>query len=205
MLDDTFIKTLDYIGIFAKWFILQVVLYYLMPYLWNYEYGIGTIILMFLHTSFYAAYWKFCPKVKRVKWLFVPFLAYVVVTMGLYGIVENWCSSIWFCLLLPIYGLICLIVIKLFKKSIKRIGLKYKFEKMMIFLVAILLIIVLKSISVSWMTKEHGAIEAEKEDIIERRIYLVSKLVTTPQKVLNEMPFGIGTQFQGEWALYSLL
>ena len=74
---------------------------------------------------------------------------------------------------------------------------------MMILGIVVLLVIVLKSISVSWMTKEHGSIENEKEDIIERRNYLVSKLVTTPQKVLNEMPSGIGIQFQGEWALYS--
>ena len=45
--------------------------------------------------------------------------------------------------------------------------------------------------------------ESERNDIIERRNYLVDKLVTTPQKVLNEMQSGIGTQFQGEWALYS--
>jgi hypothetical protein len=31
----------------------------------------------------------------------------------------------------------------------------------------------------------------------------VNELVTTPQKVLNAMPSGIGVQFQGEWALYS--
>ena len=203
MSDDAFIKTLDCIGIFAKWFILQVALYYLMPYLWNHEYGTGSIILMFLYTSLYVAYWKFCPKVQRVKWLLHPYLVYVVVAIGLYGIGESGCPSVWCCLLLPIYGLICLIVIKLFRKSVKRIGLKYKFEKMMILGIIALLIIVLKSISVSWLTKEHGSIEAEKEDIIERRNYLVSKLVTTPQKVLNEMPFGIGIQFQGEWALYS--
>lgn len=40
-------------------------------------------------------------------------------------------------------------------------------------------------------------------DILERRNYLVEKLVTTPQEVLNEMPSSIGPQFQGEWALYS--
>lgn len=169
MSDDTFFKVFDCIGIFVKWFILQVALYYLMPYLWNYEYSTETIILMFLYTSLYAAYWKFCPKVQCIKWLLSPYLVYVVVTMGLYGIIENWCSSVWFYLLLPIYGLICLIVIKLFGKSVKRIGIKYKFEKIMIFGIIALLIIVLKSISVSWLTKEHGSIEAEKEDIIERR------------------------------------
>ena len=203
MSDDTIIKTLDCIGIFVKWFILQLFLYYLMPYLWKYEYGLGIISLLFLYTFLYAVYWKFCPNTLRVKWLFSPYLVYVVVALGLYSMVENWCPSIWFCLLLPIYGLICLIVIKFFRKTIKRIGLKYKLKKMIIFLIATLLVVILKSISVSWMIKGHGSIENEKEDIIERRNYLVNKLVTSPQKVLNEMPSGIGTQFQGEWALYS--
>lgn len=203
MSEDTYIKILDSFGIITKWYILQLFIYYLMPYFWNYEYGIGTITLIFLYTSLYAVYWKLCPKVQRVKWLFSPFLAYVIVALGLYGILENWCSSIWSCLLLPIYGLICLIVIKFFKKTISRIGLKNKLNKILLFLVGTLLVIILKSISVSWMTKEHGSIQSETEDIIERRNYLIDKLVTTPQKVLNEMPSGIGMQFQGEWALYS--
>ena len=63
--------------------------------------------------------------------------------------------------------------------------------------------IVLKALSVSWMCRNHGSIESEKADIIERRNYLVNELVSTPKKVLNAMPSGIGTQFQGEWALYS--
>jgi hypothetical protein len=53
------------------------------------------------------------------------------------------------------------------------------------------------------MCRNYGSIGSEKADIIERRNYLVNELVTTPKKVLNAMPSGIGTQFQGEWALYS--
>ena len=53
------------------------------------------------------------------------------------------------------------------------------------------------------MCKGNGNFDSEKKDILERRNYLVGKLVTTPQDVLNEMPSSIGTQFQGEWALYS--
>ena len=45
--------------------------------------------------------------------------------------------------------------------------------------------------------------DSEKIDIIERKNYLVDKLVTSPRNVLNEMPSAIGVQFQGEWALYS--
>ena len=118
-------------------------------------------------------------------------------------IIDNWCSSISFCLLLPLYGLVCWIGVKLFRKYSKRIREKCKFGKVISFLVVASLLLVLKSFSVLWMCKEHGTMESERNDIIERRNYLVDKLVTTPQKVLNEMPSGIGTQFQGEWALYS--
>ena len=41
MSDDNFIKSIDCTLGIAKWFILQVFLYFLMPYLWNYEYGEG--------------------------------------------------------------------------------------------------------------------------------------------------------------------
>jgi hypothetical protein len=74
---------------------------------------------------------------------------------------------------------------------------------MIVFLVIVLIIVCLKIFSVLWMSREFGSFDSEKNDILERRNYLVSKLVTTPQKVLNAMPSGIGTQFQGEWALYS--
>ena len=70
-------------------------------------------------------------------------------------------------------------------------------------LMVLICFIILKSLSVLWMCREHGSIESEKVDIIERRNYLVNALVTTPKKVLNAMPSGIGVQFQGEWALYS--
>lgn len=53
------------------------------------------------------------------------------------------------------------------------------------------------------MCQEHRSLDSERNDIIERKNYLVDKLVTSPQKVLNEMPTAIGVQFQGEWALYS--
>ena len=74
---------------------------------------------------------------------------------------------------------------------------------MIVFLVIVLIIVCLKIFSVLWMSREFGSFDSEKNDILERRNYLVSELVTTPQKVLNAMPSGIGTQFQGEWALYS--
>ena len=74
---------------------------------------------------------------------------------------------------------------------------------MIVFLVIVLIIVCLKIFSVLWMSREFGSFDSEKNDILERRNYLVNELVTTPQKVLNAMPSGIGMQFQGEWALYS--
>ena len=73
----------------------------------------------------------------------------------------------------------------------------------LVIVVSVALLVSLKVISICWMCKCHGDFESEKRDILERRNYLVGKLVTTPQDVLNEMPSSIGTQFQGEWALYS--
>lgn len=48
-----------------------------------------------------------------------------------------------------------------------------------------------------------GTFEGERNDILRRRNYLIGKLATTPQKVMEEMPGGMDKQFQGEWAMYS--
>lgn len=203
MSDDTFIKSLDCMGVLAKWFVWQVLLYFLMPYLWNYKYGLGTITSMLLYTAFYVTYWKFIPKSQRVKRIFTPYLAYLVITVILYGLVDNWSTSIWTCLLLPLYGFVCWIGAKFLLKYLKKIKRKYKMGWIVSCLLVLAFFIFLKTFCVSWMCRNYGSIESEKADIIERRNYLVNELVTTPKKILNAMPSGIGTQFQGEWALYS--
>ena len=76
-------------------------------------------------------------------------------------------------------------------------------SKTLVTIAITLLLIILKVISVIYMCKDNGEFESEKKEILERRNYLVDKLVTTPQEILNMMPASIGTQFQGEWALYS--
>ena len=43
----------------------------------------------------------------------------------------------------------------------------------------------------------------EKKDILERANYLISKVATSPKQLLSEMPSQIGSQFQGEWAIYT--
>ena len=74
---------------------------------------------------------------------------------------------------------------------------------MAFFIVVIIALIAVKAIWVSCSINGIGSFETEKKDIIRRANYLTSKVATTPQKLLDEMPSGIGEQFQGEWALYT--
>ena len=60
-----------------------------------------------------------------------------------------------------------------------------------------------KAVWVMCATCRHGTFDREKKEIIRRANYLTSMVCTTPQGLLNEMPSGIGEQFQGEWAIYS--
>ena len=75
--------------------------------------------------------------------------------------------------------------------------------KMLILLFIIAVLIVAKIIWVSCSTSNHGSFDGEQKGIIRRANYLTSMVCTTPQDLLNEMPSGIGEQFQGEWAIYS--
>jgi len=73
----------------------------------------------------------------------------------------------------------------------------------MIFLLVIILLFIAKAVWVSCATGGHGSIDGEKIEIIHRANYLTSKVATSPHELLDEMPSGIGSQFQGEWALYT--
>lgn len=55
----------------------------------------------------------------------------------------------------------------------------------------------------AWSCWGNGSFEGEKNDLLQRKNYLVDKVMVAPDQLLNEMPGGIGLQFQGEWALYS--
>lgn len=74
-------------------------------------------------------------------------------------------------------------------------------QKVVISTVGILMFI--KVIWVSWSCWNNGSFYKEKNELIQRKHYLVEKIVIEPLQLLNEMPSGIGLQFQGEWALYS--
>ena len=78
-----------------------------------------------------------------------------------------------------------------------------RMKKIMILIILILALVITKAIWVSCATSGHGSFEGEKKEIIRRANYLISKVAISPQKLLDEMPSGIGAQFQGEWALYS--
>lgn len=72
--------------------------------------------------------------------------------------------------------------------------------------ITILTILILLLIKVIWVTCScwgNGSLDDEKDDLLQRRNYLVDKIMVEPLQLLNEMPDGIGLQFQGEWALYS--
>lgn len=76
-------------------------------------------------------------------------------------------------------------------------------KTVIIILSIILSLLLVKVVWVVWSCWGNGTFEEERDDIIERKNYLVDKIVVDPLQLLNEMPHGIGLQFQGEWALYS--
>ena len=87
-------------------------------------------------------------------------------------------------------------------------GIKSKIRKrrmafLCTLLTLILAIIVGKSIWMCIASSPIGNFETEKEDILNRRNYLIEKVIVKPEKLLAEMPTAVGLQFQGEWALYS--
>lgn len=76
-------------------------------------------------------------------------------------------------------------------------------RRMIWFLCVIIALIVAKMIWVAVATRHNGDFDSEKQDILSRRNYLLKKVITNPQQLIDEMPAAVGPQFQGEWALYS--
>ena len=76
-------------------------------------------------------------------------------------------------------------------------------KRMIIFLSIIILLVFAKACWVKCATYGQGSFDGEKKEVIHRANFLTSMVCTTPQDLLNEMPSGIGEQFQGEWAIYS--
>ncbi len=80
---------------------------------------------------------------------------------------------------------------------------KKSMKVLLVCLAVIVVIIVAKAIWVGIATRHNGDFESEKADIMARRDFLIEKVITSPQKLIDEMPAIVGPQFQGEWALYS--
>ena len=80
---------------------------------------------------------------------------------------------------------------------------KIRRSKLFICLAVIVALILTKVVWVWCYCADNGTFESEKHDILERRTYLIDKVITSPENLLNEMPSAIGSQFQGEWALYT--
>ena len=76
-------------------------------------------------------------------------------------------------------------------------------KRMMVIISVIVFLVLIKAVWVICATSGLGSFDGEKKGIIHRANYLTSKVATSPQQLLDEMPSGIGEQFQGEWALYT--
>lgn len=72
-----------------------------------------------------------------------------------------------------------------------------------VFFIAVLSLLLIKMLWVTWSCWDNGSLDDEKDDLLQRKNYLVGKIMVEPRQLLNEMPGDIGLQFQGEWALYS--
>ncbi len=203
MPEDSFLYMIDSMVKTCKWFVLQAVLFFLMPYVWNYEYSASTLVLILLYTALYAVYWNFVPTDRQVRLLALPYVIYAVIGVVVYCETNGWCSSLWQVILLPLYGATCFVGVKLFKRIKSRLRKRYRWGGVAMYALLVLFFMVLKGVSVAYMKPSREGIEEERADIIARRDYLQGKLLTSPQHVIDLMPSIVGRQFQGEWALYS--
>ena len=201
MSEDSFLYMIDSMVKTCKWFTLQALLFFLMPYVWNYEYSASTLVLMLVYTMLYAVYWNFVSTSKQVRLLYLPYLAYIIIGVVVYFVTDDWCTSLWKVILLTLYGAVCFVGVKLFKKGVRKLCKRFRWGRVMAYTSLALFFILLKASSVAWMRTE--AKEDERADILERRDYLLGRLITSPQRVVDQMPSIVGAQFQGEWALYS--
>lgn len=79
-----------------------------------------------------------------------------------------------------------------------------KHAKTMLWILGVLLaLIAAKAIWVKNATRHIGSFNEEKSELLRRRNYVMGKVITKPQTLIDRMPAAIGEQFQGEWALYS--
>lgn len=82
--------------------------------------------------------------------------------------------------------------------SIKRFFIRNR-----IWIFVILGLLCIKVIWVVLGTQTSDSLDNEKEEILQRRNWLVEKICVEPSKLLSEMPADLDAQFRGEWAIYS--
>ena len=87
--------------------------------------------------------------------------------------------------------------------KITQIQKNIKHPKLFITALIIVALILVKVIRLAIAVGDNGTFESEKKEILQRREWLIRKVITEPQKLIYEMPAAIGPQFQGEWSLYS--
>ena len=119
MLDDFIVSMIVSTWRICKWFFLQILLMYLMPYLWNNHFNGENICLILFYTTLYAIYWEAVPKDKKWNWLSLPYFVYSCIAILLCSLLKTWNVSVWYSFLLPIYGAMCVILIKICRKQFR--------------------------------------------------------------------------------------
>lgn len=203
MTEDYFFYMLDCMMKTCKWMLLQVVLYFLTPYLWNYDHAPCVLALMALCTMVFVVHWNFADEERRVRRLYLPYIVYVGLAVLLCMAIGGWDFSLWRIVLMPLYGMACFVGARVFGRLKRRLSARYRWGGVAMYAALGLIFVVLKGASTLYMRPERGNIAGERADIIARRDYLQSKLLTSPGRVIGLMPAIVGEQFQGEWALYS--
>ena len=84
----------------------------------------------------------------------LPYAAYIIIGVVVYGATDDWCASLWQVVLLPLYGAMCFIGVKLFKKGRSKFKSKIRYGGLAAYILLILFFILLKATSVAWMRAE---------------------------------------------------
>lgn len=198
--EDSFVQIVNICWKSILWLLIQSVPLFLMPYLLGYNWGLT--ILIGAYTFIFQYYFAKTAPSERLRGLYKPYGIYAVLAIALQFIWSDTFPSILMGLLLPLYGAACFFGVKLLQEGVKK---WCDTPKRWMVATAILFatLCLVKGAGTMWWCKDHGSIEGEKEEILQRQNYLVNEVITSPHEVLNKMPEAIGTQFQGEWALYT--
>lgn len=65
------------------------------------------------------------------------------------------------------------------------------------------ILLFIKGLHFCWAIRNIGDVSKEKDSILRRSKYLQSRILVTPQQLIQAMPQSVDSQYQGEWAMYS--